>query len=157
MPSSPYFEAIKANIDRCGLHIFGIGAGDDGPGFTYTIGFAAHGLPEVIVFSLDMRMVGPFINRYYDEIVNKKTRDAGPAVLLPDDDWFNLPLSVINVEPGRADRYAFQAIYFAEDMGWERPDFVQWVWSDTQGKFPWQEGFEKERFGQAQPVLARFM
>ncbi|SUE95900.1 Uncharacterised protein [Ectopseudomonas mendocina] len=157
MSSSPYFEAIKANIDRCGIHLFGIFASEDGPGFTYSIGFAAHGLPEVIVFALDMHMVGPYINRYYDEIVNKKTRDAGPAVLMPEDDWFNLPLSVINVESGRAEDFAVQAYAFAEDMGWKKPEFVQWVWSDTAGKMPWQQGYDKERFGKAQPVLARFM
>lgn len=153
---SPYYQDIKQNIDRCGLHLFGIFGDAESPPFTYTIGFAAHGLPEVIVFGLDMRMVAPFLNRYYDEIVNQKTRDAGPAVI-QGEDWFNMPMSVVNVESGRADEFAHQAIYFAQDAGWKKPEFVQWVWPDTKGKLPWQAGYEKEKFGKVQPVLARFM
>lgn len=156
MSSSPYFADIKANVDRCGLHLFGIFGSEDSPPFTYTIGFAAHGLPEVIVFGLDMRMVAPFLNRYYDEIVNQKTRDAGPAVI-QGEDWFNLPMSVINCERDRVEDYAVQAFAFAEDMGWKKPEFVQWIWPDTNGKLPWQSGYEKEKFSKVQPVLARFM
>ena len=154
---SPYYGDIKQNVDRCGLHLFGIFGDEKSPPYTYTIGFAAHGLPEVIVFGLDMRMVAPFLNRYYDEIVNQKTRCGGPGVLSPEDDWFNMPMSVVNVESGRADDYAVQAFAFAEDMGWKKPEFVQWVWPDTKGKLPWQQGYEKEKFGKVQPVLARFM
>lgn len=153
MTVSPFFNHIKANVDRCGLHIFGIHASEDAPAFTYTIGFAALGLPEVIVFALDYEMVGPYINRYYDEIVNQQTRDAGPGVI----DWFTHPMSVINAEQDKAAEYAAQAFYFAEDMGWRKPQFVQWVWSDTNGKLPWQQGYEKDKFAKAQPVLARFM
>lgn len=50
MTTSPFFKQIKSNVDRVGLHLFGIFGSEDSPPFTYTIGFAAHGLPEVIVF-----------------------------------------------------------------------------------------------------------
>lgn len=157
MTTSPFFDEIKANVDRCGLHIFGIAGSKDSPSFTYTIGFAAHGLPEVIVFGLDSRMVGPYLNRYFDEIVNQKTRDAGPGMLMPEDDWFNLPLSVINAEQNKANGYACQAAYFAEDMGWDAPNFVQWVWCDRNGLFPWQNGYDAVTFSKRQPVLGRLM
>ena len=156
MTISPYFKQIKSNVDRVGLHLFGIFGSEDNPPFTYTIGFAAHGLPEVIVFGLDMKMVAPFLNMYYDQIVNQKTREAGPAVL-EGDDWFNMPMSVINCDPDKIEEYAVQAFAFAEDIGWSKPNFVQWVWPDTKGKLPWNAGYEKEKFGKVQPLLARFV
>ncbi len=157
MSISPFFDEIKANIDRCGLHIFGIAGSKDSPSFTYTVGFAAHGLPEVIVFGINASLIVPYINRYYDEIVNRKTRDAGPGMLVPDDDWFNLPMSVINADQAKASSYAPQAFYFACDMKWDVPNFVQWVWCDPDGKFPWQKGYDRARFEKYQPVLGRFM
>lgn len=149
------YDTINQNIERCGLHIFGIGGGEGSPSFCYTIGFAKLGLPEQIVFSLDMRMVAPYLNRYYDEVVNQKTREAGPAVLTPEEDWFNLPLSIVNAADDLVRKYACQAFYFAEEAGWDAPSFTQWVWCDTQGKFPWQEGYDHARFKELQPVLAR--
>lgn len=157
MTTSPFFDEIKANVDRCGLHIFGVAGSKDSPSFTYTIGFAAHGLPEVIVFSLDPRVVGLYLNRYFDEIVNQKTRDAGPGMLMPEDNWFNLPLSVINADRAKASEYACQALYFASDMSWDAPNFVQWVWPDRNRLFPWQNGYDAVTFSKRQPVLGRFM
>lgn len=153
---SPIFDQIKANVDRCGLHIQGVFPSAEGPGFTYTIGFTRLGLPEVICFGLDMKMIAPFMNRYYDEIVNQKTRDAGPGMLMPEDNWFNLPLSVINAEQSKASVHACQAFYFACDMKWDVPNFVQWVWCDHNGLFPWQKGFDGKYFPM-QPILGRFM
>lgn len=152
---SPFYDQIKANVDRCGLHIQAVFQSETAPAFTYTIGFARLHLPEVICFGLDSRMMAPFMNRYYSEIVSG-LRDPGPAVL-EGDDWFNHPLSVINADQKLAAEHACQAVYFSQDMRWKEPEFVQWVWCDTNGKLPWQEGYEKERFGKLQPVLQRFM
>lgn len=149
------FDQIKSNVDTCGLHIFGIFGTEKEPGFTYTVGFAAHGLPEVIVFALDARMITPFLNRYYHEIVVEKTRLAGPAVL-EGEDWFNHPLSVINCERDKVREYGCQAFNYAEAVGWNEPDFVQWVWTDETGKLPWQTGFN-ESMRDAQPILCKVM
>lgn len=151
---SPYFDLIKANVDRCGLHIMGVGGTEDCPPFTYTIGFAAHGLPEVIAFALDYKVVGQYLNRYFDEIVVQKTRDAGPAVLMPEDDWFNMPFSVINADQAKAEEWGCQAFYFAEDMGWKKPEFVQWVWPDPAGNLPWQAEWNAS-FNRHQPLLTK--
>jgi len=149
MPYNPQ-EVIRANVERCGLSVFGIGGDKDSPGFVYTVGFAKHGLPEVIVFSLPPQMIMPLINQYYDEIVNQKVRDAGPCTL---NDWFNLPMAVINADREKAAKYAVQGEVYAANAGWDKPQYVQWVWSDANGHLPWEEGFDHARFDAAQPLL----
>lgn len=151
------FDAINQNIERCGLHIFAIANGEDSPSFCYTIGFAKLGFPEQIIFSLSPRVASWYFNRYYDEVVNHKTREAGPTVLKPEEGWFNLPVSLVNAADDLVREYAVQAFHFAESQGWDAPNFTQWVWCDPQRRFPWQKGYDTARYEKLQPMLARLV
>src|SRR5690606_33382240 len=108
------------NIQRCGLHIVTVKAEKNSPSFCYTIGFAKHGLPEQIIFSVEAHAAARHFSRYYDEVVNLKTREAGPAVFTS---TFG-PLSIINAADDLARKYAFQAFHFAEEAGWAAPSFT---------------------------------
>lgn len=144
-------EIIERNYQQFGLHIAMIFGGGSG-GFTYTVGMTGIGLPEVICFGLDGRMIGPYLNRYFVEIKSGLIK-PGPGVLSPDDNWFNMPMIIIDADADLAREYTAQAEEFARHKGWPKPSYVQWCWPDSKGALPWEPSFE-DRFKGVQPVLA---
>lgn len=150
-PEEAWIQGLKnigTTIENSGIAILGIGPGDDGtPSFTYTVGFTDIGLPEVICFGLDPMMLASFFNRYHAELL-AMTKPSGPCVIA---DYFNMPFTVIDVDPIKAEDYLTQAIAYYEVVkeGALKPTFVQWVLPDRNGVFPWSA----KHVGFNQPVL----
>lgn len=138
-------HAIDTNISRHGIHLQAV-VGE--PDFVHSVGFSLFGMPEVICFGMPGRLIGPCINHYYSECVSGK-RTPKPEIL---DEWFVLPLSCIEVTSDSIDTYAVQAFEYAKRKGLREMRFNQWVWTDKEGKFPWDSGFD-ESFRHRQPIL----
>jgi len=115
--------------------------------FAYTTGFwATTGFPEIIVFSLDPKIVHDIFWDLFRDVqagrlppVSTRTSsvfEKSDAILLP-------------CSKGR----------YSEYLGWNRWfyggdgfDCLQLVWPDASGRFPWQPDVE-EKFRNAQPDL----
>jgi hypothetical protein len=137
-------DSMDAMIARYGWAIQGVFPGDDTPGFTYTVGMAAHGLPDVIVFGLPMDIAHPFLNQ-----VCLRMKEEGPLPLDTNlDDVANgLPTQFVAVPREEADKYMFATRRRHADY-----TAIQMVWPDAKGKFPWDPEFDP-RFIDQQPVL----
>jgi len=142
-------QQIKEMIERSGIAIIGVShdAENNVPAFFYTVGFTDIGMPEVILFGLPEKHALPAINRYFSE-VKEGTRPSGPSLI---DDYFNLPVQIINADAEISLGIASDTVAYYENQGKDlKPTFVQWVLSDKNGEFPWSENFEPHFY---QPVI----
>ena len=139
---------IGKMIDDLGLAIVGIGSDGESPSILHTIGFHGMGLPEVIMFGFPFDMGTHFLNLYHAELL-AKSKQPGQSLIT---DYFNLPVQVIEADFEQAAEVAHQALdyYLHETDEVNPPKFVQWVFSDKNGKFPWEAGFDAHWI---QPVI----
>ncbi len=147
---------IHAHVDKAGFAIqYVMGEGFDPP-WGYTIGFLAHGHPEVIVFGLDPECTAGGLHRLFDEIAEGVFRPVGlehrQAMGDPE-----LPLRLLPVPDEHWDcseNRLCVAVEYYQAVGWARDQLhaVQLVWATPSGHFPWQAGCSA-RFRRLQPIL----
>lgn len=139
---------IVTDVEHSGfsmIHVFG---SEDCASFTYTIGMVHKGLPDLIMFGVPMQFIGMVWNQYYDELITGRRE----PILGLNDDFFNLPIYALECDPAKViEKYGLQAANFAEAIG-VPARFNQWVFSDKEGKFPWDADFAEE-FKGMQPIL----
>ena len=112
--------------------------------FSYTVGLADVGLPEVIVFGLPGDVACSILND-----VAAHARAGTLRFDAPMDNFCNLPVVLKQVAAPLVADYIIQANARA---GRDLPA-VQLVWPDAQGKFPWEDGADA-RMAAKQPVLS---
>lgn len=129
-----YGWAVQGVFDPAGVN----------PAFCYTVGLAAKGLPEVIVFGLPQKTAHHFLNH-----LGRLFTSSGvpPLDTNLDDLAEGLPSQLVAVPRGEADRYMFATKR-------RYPDYtaVQLVWPDAKSLFPWDPGFD-DALRWYQPVL----
>lgn len=143
------FITFKKHIAQYGLSIScGCPVHDDNP-VVHTVGLTAQGLPEMILIGLkSTQMIGQFMNVFYTEVL-KGVKPASPRL---ETDYFNFPLAMVDAVTEQAKKFAPNAFAFARSTGLPEPRFLQWVWSDDKGLFPWQSGFNATMIHR-QPIL----
>ena len=116
----------------------------ESPSFAYTVGLHTKGLPEIIVFGLDGRNAATFLN-----LLGKRMTTSDVPQLDTDinDLAEGLPARIITVPRSEADKFMFATNN-------RYPDYtaIQLVWSDPNGKYPWQDGFDPDLV-KFQPIL----
>lgn len=125
-------------------HVFG---DEEGPGFDYTTGFQIGlGHPEIITFDMNKDVASTVLWDLYRSI----GMGQEPAIGEPLHELTVLPLMLL---PVSVDHYR-------DYLGWNRWFYggdhftcLQLVWTDREGLFPWQAGFDAGRFGARQPDL----
>ncbi|MBB4861569.1 hypothetical protein HNP46_000380 [Pseudomonas nitritireducens] len=88
------------------------------------------------------------MNQFYTEV----RMGVKPASARIDNDYFNLPLAMIECSTEHARPFGGRAFEYAKLEGLPEPRFLQWVWSDEKGLFPWQRGFNPTMLDR-QPIL----
>ena len=142
---------IRHNVETYGCHVMAVFPTKAHPGvpWAYSIGIPTTfpGAAEVIVVGLDPDTAHAIINNVVAEMRKGKTfADGQEAHGLVK----KLPLTFRKVAERHYDNYVGQGqIYHKSDSNWP---LLQIIWPDTQGRFPWQEGFE-DRFRAKQPLL----
>ena len=136
-------------IDTFGYSVIAVFPDDETgfPGFAYTVGLTAKGLPELIMTGLHhsqsqplLRLAaeqqleeGPFvIGNRYDRLI--EGMDCAVTAVSEENQENLLRMAYAVMPPGKTLRA------------------LQVVWPDSQGRFPWEPGFE-ERFAQIQRLL----
>ncbi|MGI5254547.1 DUF4262 domain-containing protein [Actinacidiphila glaucinigra] len=132
----PHTLATVDVIHHHGWHVMMIPADNQGPGWAYTIGlWHRHRMPELAMFGLDIRLMQTILNDLGRRAVEghpleeDKERDdvAGvPVVLKPVD-------------------YRWYRAFFGAAIGFYRKPpfpFLQIVWPNRDGAYPWQPGGE---------------
>lgn len=109
------------------------------PPFAYTVGLFGLGHPELLVFGLSPEMAMSVLNDLGERI--RRGGDLIPGQLITFDRW---PRRVISEEVPNPGEIVFSANRF-----YERPDeasvpVLQLSYDDTEGRFPWEEGYAAE-------------
>lgn len=142
-------DRIIADIEKYGLSVIILDAAEYLPSFAYSIGlWQKFKHPEIICFGLTPKTLGGLINDVAELVKSGQTiqinRDYG--------DFFeNGDVQFIPVDKRNLEDYFGTAIdiYNTRDF-----PALQFVWTDRNNKFPWEEGFEEE-FIYRQPLLDR--
>ncbi len=137
-----------ADIEKYGCHVIHVGAEDDLPPFSYSVGIQrSSGAPEVVIIGLEQPISHFVVNEYNRRVRAGERFRSGQTASGFLEGFDVLILSV--------DR-----IHYPEYFGWDRWlyrgndfDVLQLVWPSTEGIWPWQagafDGFEKW-----QPILS---
>lgn len=118
---------------------------DGARSFAYTIGLTSQGLPEIIVFGMPQQYAAYFLN----EIARIMREQGEPADGAANTDLGAVPIAFKTVLPGRAEEFAFQAVYYYDEKP-IKPRFKQMVMADRAGKLPWEEGYDLAYMGKFQ-------
>lgn len=124
------------------------------PSWGYTIGFLAHGHPEVVVFGLDDVSTAGALHHLYKEVVDRRHRPVGAD---EEQDLAGLPMRLLRVPDAHwsdaSDRLC-TAVEYYRAFGWdpEQLSALQLVWATPSGEFPWELECS-ERFRHLQPIL----
>lgn len=116
--------------------------------FTYTVGMAAHGLPEMVVigvpFEAAVQTLGPAGERLVQGKIKTGVRDDS---ILQGLDVFFVP----------AEGAFFGAkLELSVLRSGVVPDLIQMVWPDAKNRFAWDPGFD-EKFRERQPILSQLL
>ena len=140
-------KSFVAKIHEHGWFNTSVTSDEEGPGFSYTSGLwvNAH-QPEVIMFGMKREIAHDV---FWDLFRDAQAGQGLKQGIRTDQVFANLPAYVFPVAKN----------YFREYLGWNRwlyggDDFpcVQIVWSDRDGVFPWEAGFDPT-FAHDQPDL----
>jgi len=109
----------------------------------YTVGLAAAGLAEIVVFGLPSEVSQVLLN----DAAQRLRRDE-----LPVDEKIerlaSMPVVFKRVPPVAAEQH----IMMANNRAGQPVEALQLVWPDQQSRFPWEEAFD-EQCAKAQPLL----
>ncbi|MEJ6002533.1 DUF4262 domain-containing protein [Paucibacter soli] len=123
-------------------------AGEEGCAFNYSVGLYDKGLPEILVLGLPLQVGHELINDVARYLIAQKAMGSKLAgeVRLPR--W---PTSfvLLAADPAQVGEYAYCAVSRSQGAA----QFLQIVWPDKEGRFPWAHG-ATDSFRAAQPVLA---
>ena len=137
-------ELARTFIEKSGFGIFGIF--DAKPMFAYTAGLQELQHPEFLVFGLPLKVGASLLHYVYNRVKAGRSWVDGEI----DTSWTvgGLPFAVRKADNVMVRQYVVQV-----DVYYERPVPVfQLVWSDRQGKLPWEKGWDTA-FDKFQPVL----
>ncbi len=139
-------EVVKNMEGEMGWHITGV---MDSPAFTYSTGLTQYSLPEFIVSGLPMETSAYFINQIGSEMKDGKRLEVGKKYFK----YTASGLPIVFVEVSKEvmeEKMTVTGFHFQDGF-----KALQLVWCDTDGKFPWEEGFE-EKFIEHQQILGKF-
>ena len=150
-PDDDHDRKLLGDVERAGWHIVGITADEDHglPPYAFTVGlYYTLEVPELVVFGLPLQESGTLLN-----VMGVKQR-AGRR--------FICETPIIDLMPGRSvvmrpvaprhyRRNLGYAVWFYRDLPRIFPCW-QLVWSDGQGRFPWDAGVDPA-VRSAQPLL----
>ncbi|SHN04663.1 DUF4262 domain-containing protein [Actinacidiphila paucisporea] len=129
----------QSTVDIIGQHgwqVTGIPADGKGPGWAYTIGlWHQHRMPEVAMFGLDVRSMQTILNDLSQRAVEGQSLDADRER----HDVASVPVVLKPVD------YRWYEAFFGTAVGYYRKPpfpFLQVVWPNRAGAYPWQPGGE---------------
>lgn len=139
----------RANIIKYGLQVIMVKGSSYSPSFAYSIGlFETYKQPEIICFGLSDKLGHEIINDVADLIKSGETIQTYTNY---DNIFRDSRAEFLPVDNRNTNDYFGSALNYYNKT---RFPAIQLVWTDTNGKFPWEKNFE-ERFLHLQPLLDR--
>jgi Domain of unknown function (DUF4262) len=138
-------EELMSNLKEPGWTVMGIGASENEPGFSYTVGlWHSFQHPEIIVFGLPIRYAHSILNHLGGCIKNDRLQFCENQEYhdIADD----YPTRFRSVKP---DNHFGVALSLYQQQRFEA---LQLCWPDKSCKFPWEAEFDPA-MRKAQPLL----
>jgi hypothetical protein len=139
---------LEEVISRLGMAVQPVFPTATTPPFAYSVGQHAKGLPELIVFGLHPEVSAGLLYELAAHMEREQAdgRTVGPGTVSLDGCLLDTVLVEVPAEV--ACKYATQA----HDRSDSKATFLQAVWPDRAGLFPWQPGYDPA-FSKYQPVV----
>lgn len=130
-----YFNLVRQTIAKHGVMLQGVGAGEDGPQFVYTVGLIERAHPEVLVFGLPFPIAGSVLNEVAARVRNGFHFEAGAFVhgLIE-----GYPMQFRTIDDSSTHLTVANALY--RDATQEPVEALQLHWPSTDGRWPWEDG-----------------
>ena len=143
-----YMNWVAATVGEHGWAVSGRHGDEAAPPWAYSVGMWVSGqVPELVLCGLPVENGAAIINAIGARLLEGADYQAGDTL----DDICPAPLALRPVEQSwRADGALLgisNAFY-----GMVRPPYLQVVWSDRDGRFPWEQGFQRD-LDLMQPLL----
>lgn len=154
MEGKTAFDAPRDRLDAQEIHVLdkikehgwfanNVFADEEGPGFSYTMGFwHSLGVPDLITFSLPPETANAIFFDLYDTLKDGRRLNIGvPEYGLIQND---VPLIFLPVDPARfEDHLTWTRWFHAGTPG----DALQMVWQTKNGQWPWTPEIREEMAG----------
>lgn len=122
-------------IAEHGWALLSVLAGENSPRFTYTVGLAGKGLPELIIFGLDQTSARPVLNDLARRLVEGLALSTGDRLVK----IATMHLVAVELSDNDVQENLRLAAVFADHF-----TAFQMVWPDQNGKFPWESGYDSK-------------
>ena len=129
---------IVDNVAEHGIHIVYVPGDDTEPDFAFTVGlYDRYEHPEVLVFDVPMDTANVALNGIADNVKEGAELEEGASY----DDILQSPSQFKTISKSQYERYLGIARWY-----YGSNDFaaMQLVWSDQEGLFPWDDGFDED-------------
>lgn len=140
-------KRITEDVQKFGWHVGLFEQTENEPSFAYTVGlWKTYGHPEIISFGLTTKTLHDILNN-----AGEKVKEGNILTTEQDnlDVFETVPAQFITVDKNRISDYFGYCMWFNDYKDFPA---LQLVWTDRQGRFPWQPEFEKE-FDDRQIIL----
>jgi hypothetical protein len=143
-----YMSWVAATVGEHGWAISGRHGDDVAPPWAYSVGmWLSCQVPELVLCGLPVENGAAIINAIGARLADGADYCAGDLL----DDVCPAPLALREVDASWRATNGLLAISNAF-YGMVRPPYLQVVWSDKNGRFPWEPGFQAA-FDRMQPLL----
>lgn len=147
-------DKTMENIKREGWSAFCIGAGEDSPPFTYTVGLSLmYDHPDLIIFGLDANTSHNLLANAIDII--KEGNSIETNIDIHDIAGGGYPCRFLPVSLEKANEYMFQTKNIHKMLQEKQYSAMQLVWPDSDGNFSWENGAELEIIPM-QPIIGEY-
>lgn len=136
-----YREHLRRLLDQNRWLVQGVQRDRGRPPYAYTVGLPRHQRPELVVTGLPHQQAAKLLNTAAEQVITAEM--PLPGEMLPLRDWPRLEMV----------RVAEPAVHLKMAAALNGPGFsaLQLVYTDDQGRWPWDKGFRDGRG--TQPVL----
>ena len=134
------FEKVIADIERVGWSVIYVGTGDEEPAFSYTVGLAANGRPDVFMIGLPSNLSMALLNQCASNLLKKDVDTSDRALV---EEVAQTPLAFREDADGLVEGLASVRRRVLQNLNLEDVGFVQLVVPDPNGKFPWDDGCDQ--------------
>jgi hypothetical protein len=142
-------QKLLSDVKQYGWHVPHIFADENGPGFSFSVGlYLKFGHPEILVMGLEQPVAHKFINLIGGYVSTGRVFRQGERT---DDLAQGSPSSFIPIAIEHYQQYLGYGIWFYRSLKQPFPA-LQLVWPDEQGRFPWENDYDK-RFFKLQKLL----
>jgi hypothetical protein len=142
-----YMNWVTGKIGEHGWAVPGVSGDGTMPPWAYSVGmWLTCQSPELIVCGAPVRNAGGIINALGTRIADGA--DLGPDDVLDDICPARLTLRPVDLTWRTTSMFAVSDEFY----GFVRPPYLQVLWADKDGRFPWEPGFQ-DCFDGLQPLL----